>query len=513
MATGKVKVVKTTKKAGDHDPKECNHTLRGQYIHYKPARAIEGKPLVKLYEQSGVRDLIVPKRDPLELPGIWPESEYKRLKKQARVITEKERKAMIEEAERKKIQLQDECEERRQMLKKAQLEQKPKPGSTLNQAEDEATKKSLYLLQRAFELRQEQEDEVKAANSIILASKCLAIRQAQLTEKEVIKRELEEEDRRLDMMMEQRRQMAINEEERKRQEQKEKNRTFVGAMMQQIKENEISRLMETEAKEEESRNINRALIAMRREDDEKEKAKREKQKQIREEFNRNNKELEKYKLIEREEEKITEMRVQEFMRKKAEREEQLEREIQEGKAAKEKEIARLRAMQERAADQQAAADELNAMRIQEEVEREWRDKQKAIAKRKADAEEELKRDRARQMEDIRKGQALEIARERQEFFQVAKVQQEEYNKEQEKKRKQREAAVCHRKELLKQINEKELERIEKQKQKFEEGEAIRLEQEIRSLNIKQILKKKVETLKQNNVPKKFVTDVARQLGV
>lgn len=44
----------------------------------------------------------------------------------------------------------------------------------------------MYLLQRAFEMQQEQEDEIKNVNSIILASKCLAIREAQIAEKNVI---------------------------------------------------------------------------------------------------------------------------------------------------------------------------------------------------------------------------------------------------------------------------------------------------------------------------------------
>lgn len=55
------------------------------------------------------------------------------------------------------------------------------------------------------------------------------------------------------------------------------------------------------------------------------------------------------------------------MRKKAEREAAREAELAAERAAKEREIARLRAQQERAQDQQAALDELNALRIQEEV--------------------------------------------------------------------------------------------------------------------------------------------------
>lgn len=55
----------------------------------------------------------------------------------------------------------------------------------LLKVEAEAKAKTEYLLKRAFDLKQEQEDEVKKANQLILASKCLAIRAAQVQEKEV----------------------------------------------------------------------------------------------------------------------------------------------------------------------------------------------------------------------------------------------------------------------------------------------------------------------------------------
>lgn len=42
------------------------------------------------------------------------------------------------------------------------------------------------MLNKAFELRQNQEDEIKQCNSLILGTKCLAIRCAQIAEKELI---------------------------------------------------------------------------------------------------------------------------------------------------------------------------------------------------------------------------------------------------------------------------------------------------------------------------------------
>ena len=45
---------------------------------------------------------------------------------------------------------------------------------------------------------EEQEDEIKQLNEMILSAKCHAIREAQLTEKKIIKQELKAEEARLD---------------------------------------------------------------------------------------------------------------------------------------------------------------------------------------------------------------------------------------------------------------------------------------------------------------------------
>lgn len=81
------------------------------------------------------------------------------------------------------------------------------------------------------------------------------------------------------------------------------------------------------------------------------------------------------------------------------------------------------------------------------------------------------------------------------LFQVAKVQAKLHEQEQQKKLKLRESVICHREELLKQINEKEHERINQVQEKFEEGNALRLEKEVRELRVKEYVAKKVKKLR------------------
>lgn len=109
--------------------------------------------------------------------------------------------------------------------------------------------------------------------------------------------------------------------------------------------------------------------------------------------------------------------------------------------------------------------------------------------------EQLKADRAKQVEDIRASQARAIMRDETDFHKVARIQRELHDKEMNELRRKRQERVNHRKELLKQINEKEKERIQMQQEKFEEGRAQRLEVEVQDRCVANHLKKKVESLR------------------
>ncbi|KAJ8963484.1 hypothetical protein NQ318_018967, partial [Aromia moschata] len=498
----------------ERNVRECEQRLHGRYIHHVPLRATEGKEKVKVVGGEGTKELIVPSREPVDVPAILPSAEYERLKRQAHVLTLKDRMAIIEEAEKKKNQLALESLRRKELLTKAKQEQRAAPGSKLDAIESDAANKNLYLLKRSHELILEQDDRVKRANGVILATKCRAIRNAQIAEKKLIGKQLQEENKRLDMMMEQQRQKLIEIEEKKEGEEQEENKyekrgctmillhpvgihfcRYVTEVRQQIKENELTRLLEAERVEEESRMMNKALVALQKEEEQKQREKAEQQLKMREEFKKSNAEAEHYKNVKLEEQRISDMRIQQFMKEKAEREEARERELALAAAAKEKEIARLRAAQEKSADYQAAMDEMNALRTQEEKEREWREKEKAEAKKKKELLDDLRTARAKQIDDIRRAQAVSLARDEEAFLKVARVQRELFEKDVEEKKKKKELVAKHQRELLLQINEKERQRINERREKFEDGKAQRLEVEINDRQIENYLKDKVGGLR------------------
>lgn len=86
---------------------------------------------------------------------------------------------MLDAATEQRAKLSRECEMRKEMLR-ANISHAKKTGKHLNEIELAEQKRTTHLLKRAVELQRENELEVQLANSLILATKCQAIRDAQV---------------------------------------------------------------------------------------------------------------------------------------------------------------------------------------------------------------------------------------------------------------------------------------------------------------------------------------------
>ncbi|VEL33969.1 unnamed protein product [Protopolystoma xenopodis] len=107
------------------------------------------------------------------------------------------------------------------------MDMKRLKNEKLTDLEEEARKTAQVLLQKAMEQRQEQEDEIKALNELILNAKIQAVRDAQIMEKEQVIKEVVDEERRLDDMMEVERKNAIKIQEEIEKKKKEQVMLFV----------------------------------------------------------------------------------------------------------------------------------------------------------------------------------------------------------------------------------------------------------------------------------------------
>ncbi|KAL6420492.1 hypothetical protein ACFW04_014473 [Cataglyphis niger] len=159
----------------------------------------------------------------------------------------------------------------------------------------------------------------------------------------------------------------------------------------------------------------------------------------------------------------------------------------------------------------AQIDEINAARVQEEVEREWRQREKEEALKKLEAQRILQRDREEQINNKRVMQAIEIERERREFEKIVHVQRAAFCKEKKELEQKQQQILIHRNEILKQVNEKERERIAERQQMFAEGLTIRAETAMRKKKLQDTMERKCQEMRENKIPDIYINEVKRMI--
>ncbi|XP_034943525.1 cilia- and flagella-associated protein 45-like [Chelonus insularis] len=487
--------------------------------HHNPRRSYSA-PVQKLtvsrknHNENVGKSLRLPCKSVLsrkDYPGakIISKSEYEYLRACASqgLINEVAKKESLIEHEAKKDQLLAESMARKQKIRQIDIEKLKNKSGKLDEFESEAKARTMHLLERAYNLRLEQEEEMQLCNKLILETKCRAIRDLQVAEKKLIEKELNNEEERLNKIMEEERLRKIKEEKRKEEEEAAKKRAFANLLKSQIIENEEQKIIEFERKLEEGKLINLSNIAWQDEEIAKERKKKERDALIRKELAAENERLMKFKEMEREQNKILDMRIKEYQKMKAERDAakaEAQRAIQ---AQKDKERVKLMAQAAQAQDFQAQIEELNAIRVKEEVEREWRRKEKEAAINKLNTQRQFAQAREEQIKNRKIRQAMEIERDKREFEKILAVQKEALAKEKEKQEKQRLEALRYRDEILKQVNKREKEKVEARRKIFEEGMANRAEIEMRAKRLKDAIEKKCEEMRKNKVPEMYINEV------
>jgi len=154
------------------------------------------KETVQVITKDLIRNLVVPQEDPSGQTLLIDYYDYNRIIQAARVLTDAEKAAREEELKRWKEEQINNVQERKNYMKMKDLQRRQ--NEPLNDLEEEERAKRDELKQMAFEKLQEQEDEIKKLNELILNAKCHAIRDAQILERDQIKKEMESEEKRLD---------------------------------------------------------------------------------------------------------------------------------------------------------------------------------------------------------------------------------------------------------------------------------------------------------------------------
>ncbi|ESO08144.1 hypothetical protein HELRODRAFT_169882 [Helobdella robusta] len=443
-------------------------------------------------------------------PLIMDRESFERLMCAATINYQQVLQRQKHEEQLRKEQLLMDAQARKEHIK--DLDRSRKQNTKLTEFELEEQEKNEFMKKKALEMLTEQEEEIKELNGLILDAKCQIIRNAQIAEKQAIQREMENEERKMEMLMELERvnaQKAEDDLEKRKREEK-----MIGALniRQQIEQNEQEKLLELERKDQENRIMQKYLDQLCEEEIEKIKKKKIEQLKLRTDLKNENENIIKRKEISKIEEQILDQQILEFQNAKAEREAILERERLEARAAKEREIARLRSLQERKKDELAERDELRAKRAQEQNEREWRKKEAEAAARKAAIEAALNEAREQQLKQKQISRAMQAQWEKKDFERVLRAQMEQI----EKMKKEEENVKIKRgefsNEIKNQIREKERTKILERSKFFEEGIKLSEEAKQRKEKVDQVKLKKLQELRDAGIEEKYLVQIEKKIN-
>ncbi|NXA56118.1 CFA45 protein, partial [Nothocercus julius] len=398
--------------------------------------------------------------------------------------------------------------ERKNAMKQRAILQQRK--DQLNDLEEEARERAQHLLQRANRMRMEQEDEIKEFSELILKAKCHMIRDTQILEKQLITKELEEEEKRLARMMEVERQKANERQEELEHKRKQQLIRGRQELVKQIEKNAEERAMRAEQRDQEAQEMLECLKKMQMEDLKDLERKHEQQRKIQAEIKRINNENQRLKEEQLQREKMADQRVLEYQRQKMAREAEFEAEQERIRREKEKETARLRALQERAQDYQAEKDALRAKRSQEAAEREWRRKEKEAARRKAETDALLKQSRLEQIAAREHGVAVQVQQDRNDFERILRAQREQIEKEKAEEAQRAALQLAHANEVRRQMREHQQKLVQERVAAFEEGRRLQEEAQQRSERLTELKRQKMQELRASGIPEKYCAQVERK---
>ncbi|KAH0516086.1 Cilia- and flagella-associated protein 45 [Microtus ochrogaster] len=476
------------------------------------ALGLDHKPeTIQLITRDMVRELIVPTEDPSGESLIISPEEFERIKWASQVLTKEELEAKEQAFKKEKEAILEAVTIRKKIMK--QKEMAWSNNKKLSDLEEVAKERAQNLLQRANKLRMEQEEELKDMSKIILNAKCHAIRDAQILEKQQIRKELEEEEKRLDQMMEEDRQKSLQRQkdrERKRKEERIRGKRHI---VEQIKKNEEERSLLAEHREQEKEQMLAYMERLQEEDLQDLERRHQEKLKMQAEIKRINDENQRQKAERLAQEKLADQMVMEFTKKKMAREAEFEAEQERIRREKEKEIARLRAMQEKAQDYRAEQDALRAKRNQEVADREWRQKEKENAQKKMETEEKLRKSRLEQVAFKEHTLAVQVQRDRDEFERILRAQREQIEKEKLEQEKKAMGCLQHANELRRQVRENQQKQVQNRLATFEEGRRLKEEAQKRRERIEDIKKQKLEELRATGLPEKYCIEAERKANI
>ncbi|XP_062283139.1 cilia- and flagella-associated protein 45-like [Scomber scombrus] len=467
----------------------------------------EGETL-QIVTKDLIRNLKVPCKDPSGESLILPAATFEQITSKSWGLTKEDRDALKAAYQKKKDEEIIAAEERKRQIYETDLARKQNPA--LNELEMEARGRAQHLLERADTLKMEQEEDIKKLNKLILGAQCQATRDHQIKEKKQMQAELTEEEKRLDDMMEVERRRAleiVNQIDELRKEQRIKGKQQICG---QIEHRLLEKDLQDNMKEQEKCQVRENQEKMNQEDLKALEKKKEELHRLQQEIMCINNQTLRAKEQRREEEKLADMRDMEYIKNKLQREAELEAQQKQIKKDKELEIARLRARQEKATGYKADQEELRVQRSKEIIDREWRRKQKELAVKKAEEDENLKTARVEQLRCKEHFLSIKADREKADYERVLKAHQEAIIKQKEEEEKMHQKSLRHSEVIRQQVKEHEVRAVAQRRELLKETDQMSEAVQQRQMRLNELKEKKLKELKATGLPDKYCSDVERK---
>lgn len=380
----------------------------------------------------------------------------------------------------------------------------------LTASEFEEKENRSRLLGHAKQAMDEEMDDVKHMNQMMLYAQCVTIRDAQILEKQRIADELIAEEKRIDLAMEVERVRTLKLMEEREAARADEQRLGASVIITQIQEREQERIRQQEQREQEALAMLQRVKDIEQREEEERLAKVVAGRKLLEQVMEANNQQARAKLAKKQEEIDEDLRIQAYIRSKEARDQANEAELARIRGEKEKEVARLRAMQERAQDRQAAIDELRAKRYQEAKDREWRQAQMDQAGKRDSMKRDISQAREAQRQEKSRRIAEQALQERDEYMRVLEWQNAQTSVDHHRHTSAAQAAEKHRRDIQAQMAEKAREKQEARARYLTEGQIYQQQHERDRAKLEKLKQEKLAQMEAMGVPQKYRSELAKK---
>jgi hypothetical protein len=434
-------------------------------------------------------------------------SELERIKRSTVIKTQTDIDRENEMKEERKGRKQKAAKDRKERMREKAERAKARSLRSDTELQEEAER--LVLLNKAADLRSEDNDAVKLLNTLGQRAAAFTVREQQLAERENrLKRELDYE-KRMEKVMEIERLKDIRRRDEEEKIKREKRYADREILQQQMRERKAQRMRKIKEIELEGEAMVRQLNRNKELEEQRVKQKLEVAKIKRAEIvKENQRAIEKKKLVIQQEIEEDE-KVVAYQNMKARELSKREAEEAEKKQAAELLCAKLRAQQQRAMDNRSEIDGLRAKRYQEDRYRKERARELAEEEHKKATLVVMQEAREAQLKMREHNVAVEVRAQKEEYQDCLEQAWRAADREQKERESKKKAMEEHQAKLLEQIALKKRMRSESAQVKKEEGLALKKEFQMELAKLEHTRQELVKSYKRQGVKEKYLSELTK----